>query len=195
MTKNDAYVYQHRNTTTNEIFYVGMSSNNKGGNYKRQHVTSRNCDWKKVVENTDYKVEIVKENLSIGEATDLEAQLITQYKDGGFLTNIQQIDVDESFVYTLKEALPFVRKIKGIKTFNIMIQLCMLCDYNKNSLLLNKSIKDKIKNLLTLSDAQLYKGLKVLIDNKGITKENELITINSSYFWKGDLEKLKRITK
>jgi len=33
--KNDAYVYQHVDSLTNEIFYVGMSTNNKDGKYNR----------------------------------------------------------------------------------------------------------------------------------------------------------------
>ena len=193
--KNDAYVYQHVDSLTNEIFYVGMSTNNKDGKYNRQYNKNRNSKWKDFTKDKSYKVEIIKENLSAGEAVDLEAELIEKYKRGGKLTNIRDINnIEEDFFYNFKAGTNYMFTLKSPKTMDLLTILCMLCQYNRNSLTLTKEIKGLIKFTISLNDSQLCKHLKILKDTGGITKENNLVTINNKYFWKGDLEKLERIT-
>lgn len=67
-------VYRHRRLDTNEVFYVGI------GNLKRPYNTyHRSNFWKKIINKTKYKVEILAKNLSVEKAIDLEKLLISEY--------------------------------------------------------------------------------------------------------------------
>lgn len=69
-------MYRHRRLDTNEIFYIGM------GYLKRAYskdAAKRNQIWNRIVNKTEYKVEIVAENLSWEDACELEEFLILLY--------------------------------------------------------------------------------------------------------------------
>lgn len=68
-------VYRHRRLDNNQIFYVGISENKKRANNK----TKRSDWWKKIVKKTNYKVEIIYENLTREDACELEIFLISLY--------------------------------------------------------------------------------------------------------------------
>lgn len=70
-----AVVYRHRRLDTNEIFYVGIGKS-KSRAYKKSNRTKH---WKRVVNKAGYLVEILKENLSWGDACELEELLISEY--------------------------------------------------------------------------------------------------------------------
>ncbi len=85
-----AYVYQHIRLDTNEIFYVGIS---KGKKYNRAYLkVRRNSYWTNIINKTQYKIEIIKDNISWEEACVIEKELITKYgrKDNntGILANM-----------------------------------------------------------------------------------------------------------
>lgn len=194
--KNDAYVYKHISVVdTNEVFYVGMSTNNKDGKHNRQYSKSRSKRWKEYIKNNDYKVEIVKEDLSMGEAVDLESQLIQQYKLGGNLTNVRGIeDYEQDYYYVFSSGIIYLRSLVGAKISNVITALCAFSEYNKNTVTLDKITREKIKSTaLIKTDSQFCKCLKTLEETGGIKREDDLITINYKYFWKGDLEKHKRM--
>jgi hypothetical protein len=71
-----AIVYQHIRLDTNKIFYVGI-----GTKYKRAYekADKRNIVWSRIVDKTDYKVEILAENLTWDEACKMEVILIKKY--------------------------------------------------------------------------------------------------------------------
>lgn len=74
---NNVYVYRHRRLDTNKIFYVGIS---KTKNFKRAYSkNNRNIHWKRIVNKTDYNVEILKSNLTWKDACELESFLIQEY--------------------------------------------------------------------------------------------------------------------
>ena len=67
-------MYRHRRLDTNEIFYIGI------GNIKRAYNTyNRNIVWKRIVNKTNYQVEIIVENLDWETACELEQLLILEY--------------------------------------------------------------------------------------------------------------------
>lgn len=84
-----ALVYRHRRLDNNKIFYVGISKDKyrpyANGRY-------RNKIWNRIVNKTDYIVEIVLENVSYEDAIDLEIFLIYLYgkiiNNTGSLANI-----------------------------------------------------------------------------------------------------------
>jgi hypothetical protein len=71
-----ALVYRHRRLDTNKIFYVGISKDNyrpySDGRY-------RNKIWNRIVQKTDYVVEIIENNISYEDAIELEIFLISLY--------------------------------------------------------------------------------------------------------------------
>lgn len=83
-----ATVYTHVRLDTNEVFYVGISTNNTRPHNKSQ----RNKLWKGIVSRTKYIVNILYENLSWEEACQKEIDLIKKYgridKNTGTLCNL-----------------------------------------------------------------------------------------------------------
>jgi hypothetical protein len=71
-----ALVYKHTRLDTNDVFYIGISSN-----YKRAYEKAdrRNIIWGRIVEKTDYKIDIISENLTWEQACKLEIELIAKY--------------------------------------------------------------------------------------------------------------------
>ncbi len=193
--KNDAYVYKHK-TNNGEVFYVGMSSNNKNGKYTRQYNKSRTESWREM-QSGGYTIEIVAEDLSVGEAIQLEAELIESYTRGGKLINVRNPNANESeenFFYVFQQQEDLTHLLNG-RTNQLMMQLCALCEYNKNSLVLTEETKKYLIREVQQTRSQLSKYLYDLKDKNAIDINQELIIINPLYFWKGDLEKRYRKLK
>lgn len=85
-----AYVYKHIRKDTGDIFYIGIGKSDN--NFKRAHSKDkRNIIWKRIVEKTDYDVEVIHSNITWQEACSIEKELILKYKkrnQGGTLCNI-----------------------------------------------------------------------------------------------------------
>lgn len=81
-------VYQHIRLDTNLPFYVGIGASKK----RAFRTDGRNDIWNKIVQNVDYRVEILFENLSKHDACKKEVELIKQYgricNNSGILSNI-----------------------------------------------------------------------------------------------------------
>lgn len=72
-----AYVYSHIRLDSNKIFYIGIGSDvNYGRANKKQ---GRTKHWNNVVSKTQYRVEIILENISWSEACYAERYLIKMY--------------------------------------------------------------------------------------------------------------------
>lgn len=69
------YVYRHRRLDTNEIFYVGIGSRKDRCSSKR----GRNNIWNKIINKTNYEVEIIASDLNVEDAKDLENFLVSLY--------------------------------------------------------------------------------------------------------------------
>jgi hypothetical protein len=84
-----AYIYRHIRLDKNEPFYIGIGSDKK---YQRANSSlSRNSIWKNIVKNTDFRVEIMIDEISYEFAKEKEIEFIEIYKrkeDGGTLCNI-----------------------------------------------------------------------------------------------------------
>lgn len=76
-----AYVYQHVRLDTNEIFYIGIGSDEEG-KYERAKArskTSRTSNWHDIIKTTKYRVDILYDNLAVGDAKIMEINLINFY--------------------------------------------------------------------------------------------------------------------
>ena len=90
-----AYVYTYTRLDKNEIFYVGIGSDSK---YKRAKNLSLRTDYfKKIINKSEYKLDIVFDDLTWEEACLKEIELIALYgrKDLGIGTLINFTDGGE----------------------------------------------------------------------------------------------------
>ena len=85
-----AYVYRHIRLDKNEPFYIGIGSDEE---YKRASTPkNRNIFWKRIVNKTEFEVEILCDNLNWDEACIKEKEFISLYgrkdKNKGSLCNL-----------------------------------------------------------------------------------------------------------
>jgi hypothetical protein len=74
-----AYVYRHIRLDTMQPFYIGKGSD-ENGLYKRANTKiSRNNYWNKIIEKTNYRVDILLDNLTNFEAFEKEIEFIKIY--------------------------------------------------------------------------------------------------------------------
>ena len=69
-----AYIYKHTRKDTNEIFYIGIGVVK---NYDRAYQKKcRNIHWKRIVNKTEYLIDIIEDNLTWKIACEKEIELI-----------------------------------------------------------------------------------------------------------------------
>lgn len=123
-----SYLYRHIRLDKNEPFYIGISYNNDE-NYNRantKHKNKHNVFWNNITNKTDYRVEILLDNLSWEEACKKEIEYIKLYgrrdlglgtlvnlTDGGENPPIQIGDKNPMKKQENKDKISFLRK--GIK--------------------------------------------------------------------------------
>lgn len=73
-----AYVYRHIRLDKNQPFYIGIGSDSKG-KYSRAHAVKRNPIHQSITNKTNFKVEIILDDLSWEEACEKEKELIKLY--------------------------------------------------------------------------------------------------------------------
>jgi hypothetical protein len=87
------YLYSHTRIDKNEIFYIGIGVKYKNAEYGRAKAKSRNKIWYRIVNKTDYIIEIIDESDDYEYVKQKEIELIKQYGkiingDGGTLANM-----------------------------------------------------------------------------------------------------------
>jgi hypothetical protein len=85
-------VYRHIRLDTNQVFYIGI------GTEKRPYsLNGRNTHWSKIVKKTDYRVDILFDDLTWEECCEKEKELISLYgrKDLGLGTLVNMTDGGE----------------------------------------------------------------------------------------------------
>lgn len=70
-----ASIYRHINKTTGETFYIGITINNRRPYSK----CDRNKFWHNIVSKYEYEVEVLKSDLTLSEAKELEEILIDYF--------------------------------------------------------------------------------------------------------------------
>lgn len=82
-----AYLYRHIRLDKNEPFYIGIGSN-KARCYTNK---TRNNYWHNIINKSEYRVDIIFDNLSLEEAKEKEKEFIALYgkkSNGGTLVNL-----------------------------------------------------------------------------------------------------------
>lgn len=74
-----AYLYTHTRTDTHEIFYIGIGSDVEGKYIRAFSKRRRSKFWNNIISSTDYKIDIMYDNLSWKEVCIKEIELIEKY--------------------------------------------------------------------------------------------------------------------
>lgn len=112
---SDYYVYFHRTVDQDKIFYVGKGTGNRATNKD-----NRSKDWNDFVENNDYYVEYLAENLLESDALRIESEKILSLPDLLNKNVYFQIDLTKeecSQYFKYSESSPSkLERIKGVWT-------------------------------------------------------------------------------
>jgi hypothetical protein len=87
-----AYIYRHIRLDKNIPFYIGIGKDDKNGSFPRAYSSKRkNSHWHYIISKTDYKVEIMIDDISWETAKEKEKEFIALYgrsdKKNGILCN------------------------------------------------------------------------------------------------------------
>lgn len=111
-----AYVYRHIRLDKNEPFYIGIGNDI---NHKRaKSKTGRSLFWKKIVNKTDYKVEILLDDIDRTYACEKEIEFIALYGrrnlNNGTLVNLTDGgEGSNNVIYSEKRKLEYSIAFKG----------------------------------------------------------------------------------
>lgn len=156
---NSWYVYRHIRLDKNEPFYIGIGCK---GNYARAKQKNKRSDfWKKITSKSDYKVEILLDELSHKEAELKEIEFISMYgridKGNGTLCNLTDggkgrsgFVVTADFIEKTRES----RRLGGINASKITISNGHI------------SRLGKIQGRLNAIDGIIQKAQKIASENR-----------------------------
>jgi hypothetical protein len=159
-----AYLYRHIRLDKNTPFYIGIGSDS---NYQRAYnCTSRNVFWKRITNKTNYRVEIMLDDLTREEVCEKEKEFIEIYGRSnlgkGELCNLTNggdgsngVLFDEARKKKISEKYsgeknPFYGKNHSEETINKLKHLAQ-----NRSPETNKKIADKNRNKIISNDIRL----------------------------------------
>jgi hypothetical protein len=135
-------VYRHIRLDKNEVFYIGIGSEKRPYEKRR-----RNYYWANIINKTDYKIEILFDDLDWQEACEKEKEFIKLYgrKDLGLGTLVNMTDGGDGTINQSKEVIDKIRlKNTGRK----------LTDDSKNKIRLKaigRKASDEVKEKMSIS--------------------------------------------
>jgi hypothetical protein len=74
-----AYVYRHIRLDNNKPFYIGIGSDDKGKYKRANNKSKRSILWKRILAKTEYRIDVLLDNLSWEEACEKEKEFISMY--------------------------------------------------------------------------------------------------------------------
>lgn len=95
-----AYVYRHIRLDKNEPFYIGIA-NHKRKDYIRAKERTRRSDWwKKIVDKTEYRIDIIFDDVTVEFAKEKEIEFIKLYgrRDLGLGTLVNMTDGGDGLI-------------------------------------------------------------------------------------------------
>jgi hypothetical protein len=176
-----AVVYRHVRLDTNEVFYVGIGKTIARAYQKSK--TKRSIFWLNIINKTNYKVEILAEDLSWEEACEMEKKLIYEYgrKDLGTGTLVNLTDGGENPPLMLGDK-NYSKTIEGRRKISDRMKGKVMSDETKSKLSKNakekgfvppsqkgktKSIETKIKHSNSISGGKHCNAKKIICIENG----------------------------
>lgn len=157
-----AYVYTHTRLDTNEVFYVGIGTQD---NYKRASCShNRTNYWNNIVRKCGWKVDIVFDNLSWEDACKKEIELIKKYGriDLGTGTLVNLTDGGDGslgFKHSEKTRLKMSKTRKGRKH----------TQEHKNKTR-NSMLGKNCKKIINTETGEIFKSVEEAANSIGISR-------------------------
>lgn len=141
MDTNDikCLVYQHIRLDKNEVFYIGIAKQKRRPYEKGK---KRSSLWNKIINKTDYKVEIIFDNLTWDEAKKKEIELIKFYG---------RIDLGTGSLVNLTDG--------GDGTINPSLETRRIISLNSKNRIWKQETKDKLSKSKSGENHHMY-GIK-----------------------------------
>lgn len=173
-----AVLYRHIRLDKNQPFYIGIGNSK----YRASKKDSRNDIWHNIVSKTDYRVDIIMDDISWEEACEKEKEFIALYgriKDGGILANIT---FGGEGVVGLKQSDEAKERARKIMTANInnpeyMAKVKKAASINGKKQAQNKELRAKLMEASNISRRK-----KVFSFYKGELKEWVSMSEAARYF-------------
>ena len=99
----------------------------------------------------------------------------------------------ENFYMTFVDYISPLFNLKGGNCKSILVWLCSHAEYNTGKVSLTASDRQKIGELLNISNNTITNNIKILKDNKIISGEKGSFILNPQIHWKGDTETRRRL--
>jgi hypothetical protein len=108
-----AYLYRHIRKDKDQVFYIGIGTDDNG-KYSRAKSKNRNKYWHRIVNNTDYEIEIMLDDITFNEALEKEKEFIQVYgrRDLGLGTLCNLTDGGEGVSNMSKEGKRKLRELR-----------------------------------------------------------------------------------
>lgn len=164
-----AVVYRHIRLDKNEVFYIGIGKDENRPYESR----GRNIYWNRIVSKSNYKIEIIFDNISYEDAKIKEIEFIKLYgrKDLGLGTLCNMTDGGEgmSGYITSQETKDKISKTKSGKKNEKLSKLCKGLKKRLGAKLSNET-KDKISKSLvnTRTGKNNHESKKIIDTNTGV---------------------------
>lgn len=164
-----AYLYRHIRLDKNEPFYIGIGSDS---NYKRANINKgRNIFWQRIVDKTDYEVEIILDDLTWEEACKKEMEFISLYgrsntKKGSLCNLTDGGEGQVGVIFSEEQRKKLSEKYKGEKN----------PFYGKKH---STNIIEKLKKLAQNRSPEVNKKI-ALANSKNVVPEERKIRISNS---------------
>jgi hypothetical protein len=174
-----AYIYRHIRMDKNEPFYIGIGTDNYF--YRSKSKKNRNKYWENIVNKTDYKVQILLEDLTWEEACEKEMEFIALYgrKDLGKGTLCNLTDGGEGIKKCIhsEETKQKIRK----KLIGIKLSEEHKANIAKGQIGSKRTIDTKIKMSKKIKEA--YKNGKLCNKGKNNGRCKQVIDLTTGFFY------------
>ena len=160
-----AYVYTHTRLDTNEIFYIGIGTQD---NYKRASRTAnRSVFWKNIVNKTGWKVDIIFDKLTWEDACNKEKELISFYgrKDlgtGSLVNHTNGGDGSNGRIYTRETRMKMSKAKKGKKG--------RICTKEHKLKTKNSMLGKNCKKVINKETGKIYNSIEEAAKDIGIPR-------------------------
>lgn len=169
-----AYLYRHIRLDKKEVFYIGIGSDKN--KYRAKNKKARNQYWKNIVNQTEYNIEILFDNITWEEACRKEIEFIRLYgrKDKGLGTLVNMTDGGEGRLGSQDVVTPIYKfDLKGnfIKEY-------------RNVLSISKNKSARTTLYLALNGTRLSSNNAIWIYKKDFSKEKLKYILEEIASWK-----------
>lgn len=174
-----AYVYRHIRLDKNEVFYIGIGSDNYF--YRANSKQYRNKHWKNIINFTSYKVEIIFDDLTWEEVCLKEIEFIKLYgrrdlKEGTLCNLTDGGQGRKKCIHSEETKQKIRKKLTGVKLSEVHRS-----NISKAQIGTKRTIETKIK--MSEKTKEAYKNGKLCKKGKNNGRCKQVIDLATGFFY------------